>query len=249
MVTSPVNSLVRELETTLALVKNLMQELRETRSDATTNPRVAELLAALQGRSELDELPNMLLNAYAEITTALGGIRVSRETIQTQAIDQLRATNEKLAEVSSHTEAAATRMLDGLDRTLVLIDQLSDAQSDGNLSLQESAETLRGEINELFNCLQFQDITAQQLRGAVDLLGDVEDRLEGVANLFDGGEALADLTGKNDVADEPAATYDPEASMNSALSRQQLADEMLRNARGHTEKDSDPVENCAGLPQ
>ena len=104
------------------------------------------------------------------------------------------ATSEKLAEVSSHTEAAATKMMDSLDRTLVLIDELSDSGSTGDDSLQQAAETLRSEVNEMFTCLQFQDITAQQLRGAVDLLGNVEERLEGVAKMFDGpGESSHDL--------------------------------------------------------
>lgn len=246
MTTSRVNHLVTELETTLDLLKSLMQELKTTERESASGQRIHELIGALGDRRDLDGLPSLLLNAYAEVTAALGGVRVSREAIQTQAIDQLRATNEKLAQVSSHTEAAATKMLDGLDRTLVLIDQLSDSESDSNYSLQEAAETLRSEINELFICLQFQDITAQQLKGAVDLLANVEERLEGVAKMFDG----PDESSRAPAEDEEAANqYDPAASMDSAASRQQLADEMVQHARGHAEGTSDPAESCVGFPQ
>ena len=120
MTTSRVNHLVNELETTLGLLKSLMRELKTTERESASGQRIHELIHALSGRRDLDGLPSLLLNAYTEVTAALGGVRVSREAIQSQAIDQLRATNEKLAQVSSHTEAAATKMLDGLDRTLVL---------------------------------------------------------------------------------------------------------------------------------
>lgn len=247
MAASRVNHLVTELETTLGLLKRLMRELKTTESESASGQRIHELIDALGGRQDLDGLPSLLLNAYTEVTAALGGVRVSREAIQTQAIDQLRATNEKLAQVSSHTEAAATKMLDGLDRTLVLIDQLSDSESDSNYSLQEAAETLRNEINELFICLQFQDITAQQLKGAADLLANVEERLEGVAKMFDGPDESSEAPVENGEAENH---YDPAASMDSATSRQQIADEMVQSAvRGHAEGSSDPAENCVGLPQ
>lgn len=246
MTTSRVSHLVTELETTLGLLKTLMQELKTTERDSASGQRIHELINALSDRRDLDGLPSLLLNAYAEVTAALGGVRVSREAIQSQAIDQLRATNEKLAQVSSHTEAAATKMLDGLDRTLVLIDQLSDSESDNNYSLQEAAETLRNEINELFICLQFQDITAQQLKGAVDLLANVEERLEGVAKMFDGPDESSQALTEDE---EEANHYDPAASMDSATSRQQLADEMVQSARGHAVGSSDPTENCVGFPQ
>ena len=246
MTTSRVNHLVNELETTLGLLKSLMQELKTTERESASGQRIHELIHALSGRRDLDGLPSLLLNAYTEVTAALGGVRVSREAIQSQAIDQLRATNEKLAQVSSHTEAAATKMLDGLDRTLVLIDQLSDSESDNNYSLQEAAETLRSEINELFICLQFQDITAQQLKGAVDLLANVEERLEGVAKMFDGPDGSSQASAESE---EAAIHYDPAASMDSATSRQQLADQMMQTARGHVEGSPDTAENCVGLPQ
>lgn len=250
MTTSRVNHLVNELETTLALLKSLMHELKTTERESASGQRIHELINALSNRRDLDGLPSLLLTAYTEVTAALGGIRVSREAIQSQAIDQLRATTEKLAQVSSHTEAAATKMLDGLDRTLVLIDQLSDSGSTGDDSLQEAAETLRSEINELFNCLQFQDITAQQLKGAVDLLADVEQRLEGVAKMFDGPDKSSQaLLAEDRKNGEAASHYDPAASMDSAASRQQLADEMVQSARGHAERGSDPAENCVGFPQ
>ncbi len=244
MISSHVNSLVEDLETTLDLLNNLMAELREVEAKAGPFPRIDELLKALSGRQDLNKLPKLLLTAYSEVSAALGGIRLSREAIQSQAIDQLRVTHTKLAEVSSHTEDAATAMLDGLDRTLVVIDRMSDSGPASDNALQESVTTLREEVNELFNCLQFQDITAQQLRGAVDLLVDVEDRLQSVANLFDSPTAS---TQEREALSKWPETYDPEASMHSAASRQELADEALQFARVHGNGKSDRSEGVTSI--
>ena len=247
MTTSRIGVLVCELVKTLNLLKSLVAELREIEGDTASHGRIRQLLNSLAIRGDLDELPNLLLKAYREVTAALGGIRLSREAIQSQAIDQLRTTHEKLAEVSSHTEVAAMRMLDGLDRTLVLIDQMSDTEKTGSASLVESADVLRIEINALFNCLQFQDITAQQLGGARDLLTDVEKRLEGVANLLDpdADESEAESTG----AGRPTGRYDPAASMEGPTSRQELADVTVQDARTMAKQRSGAAEDPAGLPQ
>ncbi len=245
MVPSRVNSMVTELETTLGLLNSLMVELREVEAKAGPFPRIDGLLKALSGREDLNKLPRLLLTAYSEVSAALGGIRLSREAIQSQAIDKLRATHTKLAEVSSHTEDAATAMLDGLDRTLVVIDRLSDAGSASDNALQESVTTLREEVNELFNCLQFQDITAQQLRGAVDLLVDVEDRLQTVADLFDDPKTRS--SEEIEAVSKRPEAYDMDASMHSAASRQELADEMLQLARGRGNGKSDRSESVTTI--
>ena len=130
-----------------------MSEFKEVEAKAGPFPRIDQLLHALSQREDLNKLPKLLLTAYSEISAALGGVRLSREAIQSEAIDKLHATHTKLKEVSSHTEDAATAMLDGLDRTLVVIDRLSDSGPASDNALHESVMTLREEIDELFNCL------------------------------------------------------------------------------------------------
>jgi chemotaxis regulatin CheY-phosphate phosphatase CheZ len=148
---------------------------------ADLDETLAELVAAVQTHPRLSSLPSVLLKAYNEMAEVLTGIRITRETIQHQALDQLQDTQERLNLVSSATESAAMEIMNGLDRTLGLLDRL-DAREDGD---REALAALREEINQLFGHLQFQDIITQQLRGVMALVMDVERRIASVAALFD----------------------------------------------------------------
>ncbi len=227
-----VGTLITELESTLALLTELIGELRSVESKEQDMGRVSEIVDALSSRSTLTELPKILLNVYSEITAALGGIRLSREAIQSHAIDRLRDTYARLDKVTSETESATTLILDGLDRSLAVIDQIAEANGNGaspgekEKAVQEAVDTLRAEVMELFNHLQFQDITAQQLRGAIELLNDVEGRLEALAKVFD----PSCLTQHGWEQDSGGEDHNAEASMSDAEARQALADETVKKA-------------------
>jgi hypothetical protein len=120
--------------------------------------------------------PELLVRVYRELAAALGGIRQGRDTL-------LRVNT--LSDVSCATESATTGMLDGLDRSLALIDRLETevaAQATATATLSE----LRDGITALFGLLQFQDITAQQLAGISGLLEDIEGRVATVVGLLEG---------------------------------------------------------------
>lgn len=226
---SNVTSLVSELDTTLGLFYRLVQELKAVESESGPIERVRDLLEALNEQPKLDELPKILFQAYSDITSALGGIRLTRDTIQTQTIDRLKDTHAKIMQVSSESETAAMSMMDGLDRTTQVIDRLADGGREGDEAFQEAIQILRSEIDGLFNCLQFQDIIAQQLQGATDLLAQVEQRLESVAAVFGDPSAIPPET----VAfrNGHGERYDGGATMSGADGRQELVDELLRTAR------------------
>ena len=88
---------------------------------------------------------------------------------------------QKLAEIYSATEVATSEMLDGLDRALILIDQIEVAPSSSDADADPRDE-LREELHALVTLMQFQDITAQQLGSASTLL---EDRMIRLAEVFD----------------------------------------------------------------
>ena len=232
MNTGDVTSLVKELDTTLGLLYRLVDELKTLESESGPSRRVHNLLDALKGQPNLQELPKLLFRAYNDITAALGGIRLTRNAIQTQTIDRLRDTHSKINQVSSETETVAMNMMYGLDRTMQAIDQLADGGRKGAEGFQEAVQVLRDEVNGLFNCLQFQDIIAQQLQGAADLLGEVEDRLEGVAAVFDAPNAALPEPASD--SNGHGVRYDDGATIHGAEGRQELVDEALKAARAKT---------------
>lgn len=121
-------------------------------------------------------------------------------------------------------------MLNGLDRTLAMIDELERSR----VSAPEHAkfEALRAEVNQLYSHLQFQDIIAQQLNGVAGVLIEVEQRVQTVAALFDEalGGTQTELRIGTGVTHDPDS-YNPDASMRGAGDRQAQIDETFRSAR------------------
>lgn len=172
-----------DLDGTIAILTRLIAEIQDGSLDAGESARLEELVQAVRARPQLASLPATLLRVYNEIMAALSGIRLTREHIQHHALDQLRDTQHRLSQVSNTTESAALEMLNGLDRTLALVDTIEGGSPDADRAA--AIETLRNEINNLFGHLQFQDIITQQLRGITDLVEDVEARIGRVADLLD----------------------------------------------------------------
>ena len=231
-----------DAEPTLTLLSDLMCELQALEEGRGSTGRAQGILADLALEPNLRHLPKVILTVYGEIGAALRGIRLSREAIQSYSLDRLRDTHSKLSEVSSTTESAAMEMLNGLDRSLAMIDGLETAQGAGTVSgtgTHAQFDALRTEVNQLYGCLQFQDIIAQQLSGVAALLVDVEQRMATLAQLFDhpgvaGAEAGGTAAAGAGLAPADPEAYNPDATARNVAERQALVDEafgLVRPAR------------------
>lgn len=235
-----VASYLAELDGTLGLLHQLVTSVRSLDGESPELGRVLAIADALyRQQPSLRQLPQALQQAYAAITAALGDIRVSREAIRSHALDRLHRTHERLAEVTSATESATTAILDGLDRALGLVARLEEAtpasggSAAGAADPRALAQELRGQLNGLYEVLQFQDITSQQLGAAGDLLVGVEQRLQGVAALLE-PDRPAEGAGRPPLEPEPARTgpavYDERASTRERTARQELVDTIMAEA-------------------
>jgi hypothetical protein len=192
---------------------------------APEHPAAAHLRALLaQPEGEpvgLAALPFILERANHEIQSVLANLRDSREALETATVEKLQHTNEKLKEVTSATEVAATDILDALDRAQTMLDDLDSADAAGDREKgQHTRDLLREEIFGMMGCLQFQDITTQQLSYAASVLNDMETRLLQIARLFDPATVMVSAATQ---APDPR-TYDPAATTRNAEQRQALAD-------------------------
>ncbi|NJD20130.1 MAG: hypothetical protein FIA95_12715 [Gemmatimonadetes bacterium] len=217
---------------TLRQVRGALAELGSEMGAA--DRRLDKVVSEVQGRgASLKDLVEILTTTYGEILNVIGSLRRSRGLLEQAAMERLKSTHQKLAEVSSATEMAATGMLAGLDRALVLVDRMESAAGqpgdhpDGAALRRE----LRDERHTLITLLQFQDITAQQLGYAGGVLLDIEDRMVELARVFDlrgvGASGEDERTPDNQV-DLRSETCDPAASHFDADGRQALADEIFR---------------------
>jgi hypothetical protein len=230
MSAAQVTVLAGELETTLTLLAQLIRELESRRDDWNRSGVVRSLVSRLAAQPNLLELPAVLLRAHANIAEILGGIRLTREAIQAHAVERIRETQDKLSSVTSTTESATLELMNGLDRSLELIDSL-EAQAGASASA-DGFQQIRQQVSALYNHLQFQDITAQQLQGVTHSLLDLESRVAAVAALFDralgqGTRALA-LTAP--AASSAHLAFNPDATMDRSQADQAMIDEAFRGA-------------------
>lgn len=172
----------------------------------------------------LASLPFILERANQEIQAVLANLRDSRDALETATVEKLQTTSEKLKEVTSATEVAATDILDALDRAQTLVDDLDAADAAGDKEKgQNVRDLLREEIFGMMGALQFQDITTQQLAYAASVLTDMENRLLQIAKLFDPAAVMVRAA-----IDSPdPRTFDKNATTKHAQERQSLADSIF----------------------
>ena len=177
------------------------------------------------GPRGLADLPDVLVRASMIINKMLESLRAGQEVLKSAAVEKLHTTNEKLSEISSATETAATDIMDGIDRAMVLLDQL-DGDDVGPKGAEIGGQ-VRDELFMVMNHLQFQDITSQQLSHASSIIQDMERYLDEFAGLFD----VNSFGRIPDREPEPSAlfprAFDPAATTRDAESRQAVVDELL----------------------
>lgn len=184
-----------------------------------------------QGPMNLVELPPVVRRAYDQISSMLHILRNSRDALEQATTEKLHLTSAKLEEVTSATEVAATGLLDALDRALGMVDELDELDVSGSERAAATRSSLRDELFQSINHLQFQDITTQQLNYASSILVEVERRLVEIARSFDPRSLdVPDLSPEGDasatVPGGPVA-FDPDASFCNAEHRQAVADQIL----------------------
>src|SRR5215210_2804699 len=231
METAGASALGMELQTSLDLLHRLFVEVEAGGPAVNQDQQVRLAVDAVRRRPNLAKLPELLLRVYGDLAVALSGIRVTRETIQKHSMERFRNTHARLNEVSSTSETAAMEMLNGLDRTLAVIDQL-EGTSDDRRPTHGMCDALRAEVNQLYGCLQFQDIIAQQLSGVAALLSETEQRLESVALLFDDPPGTDEDGGPKPDPQPGPATFNPDATMRNVGERQAMIDETVRTRSG-----------------
>ncbi len=205
-----------ESEAALRLVD---KELDTLRDGAEAVPRFVSV--------SLADLPLILERANNQIRSVLAHLRETRTALQSTTFDKLQTTHDKIREVTSATEDAATNIMDACDRASQLVDELDTIDAAETPDRQKALElrsTLRDELFMMMGALQFQDITSQQLAHASTVLVEMENRLADIANLFDSSisveRPLASLA-----IDEKS--FDPNATTRNAEERQHLADEIF----------------------
>jgi hypothetical protein len=224
------NELLYDSEAALRLVDSAIEDIRDAHpTEPARYANIREQLAA-SGPLGLIGLSDVLARSYGEIVSVLGSLRQSRNVLQRTTVEKLQHTHEKLCEVSSATETAATDILNGLDRAVAIVNDMDAKANAGDAPAgAELRDKLRDELFSLMGCMQFQDITSQQLNYASSVLTEMEARLAELASILDPttfGGTGGGLSASSLVPTGPL-TFDPAASTENAEARQAVADEVF----------------------
>lgn len=226
MTSNRTQEVLYESEAALRLVDNELSELHDVQP-----PSVAPVENA-EGPGDIA----MLLNrANAQIVSVLKRLREGRAAIENSAVGKVRLTQDKLREVSSATEDAATNIMDACDRATTMVDELDGIEVNDEPDRAKAAAlraSLRDELFLMMGALQFQDITAQQLAHAAAVLDEMEMRMMEVARLFDATASL-ELPKVTPNVPNSELAYDTEATVRNADRRQALADEIFTTVKGN----------------
>ncbi len=231
MATRPAEELLYDSEATLRLVDNALDDIRGLESEhSQMEAQMRTLIGSLVDQPRgLAALPQVLLRAYAEIMGVLESLKESRGMLEKAALDKIQHTNQKLLEVTSATESAATDIMDGVDRALAMVDELDAEEGDSAAGRgPEIRGALRDELFGMMGSLQFQDITTQQINYACSVLAEMERKLNQIAHVFDPRTFGLDLRpAAADAERAPQVAFDPAATTADAEQRQALVDQIF----------------------
>jgi hypothetical protein len=179
----PAEELLYDSEASFRLVDHAIQELSASGAelDREATGFLAHVMAQPGGFAELSRT---LLRAYAETAGIVGRFRETAGMLDSTGIDKLKEMHGHLQEVSSATEVATHGILDGLTRAVSLVEKLDEAEQLSDADRHKMMSSLREELGGVVNHLQFQDITAQQLKHIEVQLADMNRRITQVVKIF-----------------------------------------------------------------
>jgi hypothetical protein len=179
----PADELLYDSEASFRLVDHAIREL--SASGAELDREATGFLTHVMAQpGGFAELARTLLRAYAETAGIVGRFRETAGMLDSGGFDKLQQMHGRLQQVSSATEIATHGILDGLARAVSLVEKL-----DGDAALSDDDRrrmmvSLREELGGVVNQLQFQDITAQQLKHIEGQLTDMNARITQVVRIF-----------------------------------------------------------------
>lgn len=227
MTTNRTQEVLYESEAALRLVDHELSDLQDVQSAlvATTPPYAPE---------KLGDISALLDKANTQIMSVLTRLREGRASIENSTVGKVKLTQDKLREVTSATEDAATNIMDACDRATTMVDDLDTIDAAETPDREKAGavrSALRDELFLMMGALQFQDITSQQLAHASAVLDEMEQRMIDVAKLFDPKMTTEKTPEAQPVAENAPLTYDANASTKNAETRQALADDIFSTVK------------------
>ncbi len=150
--------------------------------------------------------------------------KVPQATLQLDKISrQTEAAAHQVLDVVEQITEREAEVVDGLSQLKHRMEEKSFHDFDDHIdSLIEKSTKTCNDAYAIMNTLQFQDITAQQMNHAAELMGEIERKLQEVALVMRGESSGKSATRKPRI-------YDPNADLFESKTKQEDIDNLFSN--------------------
>jgi len=214
-------------------IKQILEKIEECKSNS----------------GQLDFYRPVLSSLISFVSSVVGEMEEIGVSIKESSRDVPKATNQ-LERVTLETEAAATEMLDTVEKIMTMLDDINKniavikkglkvlSGNNGNIidfrkekyclnNIQDSVNRIQDYSFSLLNSLQFQDITTQQIKGANYILTTMRNHLNSLVGTLEDVDFDKYKNGRGD--------FDSNATIKDADIRQSLADEIINTVSNKKE--------------
>ncbi len=186
---------------------------------------------------KLDKVTETTENATASMLDLIDQILTNLDRVMEGMAEVENSYNQRL-EQEKELVLKLARALDGDDETQAAdveaeLKKLIELETDGNIfsSMNDRLTGMQGDVFDIMNALQIQDITSQQIMGANSLIEAVQEKLRQLLSKF--SDIEVDESPKKKVR-----AFDPNASYEDKSDIQAMADQILA---GHENEVEEPV--------
>lgn len=191
--------------------------------------------------SETINLQDRIKKELGDISAAINDIINSYKKLHNPLIEsqqQVPEAAQKLDKISAQTEAAATMMLDTIEKITQREEEVINDLTALKVSLKKEDTEIISKLDSiiekstennndafiLLDALQFQDITTQQLNHAVVLLEQLEGKLNYILGVLTGEEEMIAI---GEMEHETNRAFDPHADMFEKKTNQEDIDSLF----------------------
>lgn len=223
----------------------ILERIQMLRHLATALPKeMGSTYIELHARfmQELGIIDGQVQQAFKYLTQVISTIHDGLSEWESKTDGLIQRTGKQLDKVSITTETATHQILDAVEKVnsaqmnarekvtelIAHLEQGENPQSPTDSletlkHLAEELETAQADTFQIMNYLQFQDITAQQIKQAYGLLSEAEEQLIAVASTFKPVSGT-----ETEVQAKPKSIYNSNAEYINAEDKQKQVDALFR---------------------
>jgi len=149
----------------------------------------------------------------------------------------LPTASDRIDDVNKATEFATVEIMDTLDRILVSLDALPGLEKE---SQNVSIETMKDEVANIVNALQFQDITSQKLSHANKILGAIYQKFN---TLF---ASLEEAKASSTIGRQVLEAIEEQVDTDARTQEQEDFQEKTKDEIRHVEISQDDIDSLFG---